>query len=233
MNQDLSKEPSVRPKVWVAWSSGKDSAWTLHRLRSEDRVEVTGLLTTVDQTANRVAVHAVRKELLDAQARAVGLLLTTVVIPSPFANVEYKRAMRQALSSAREQGVTHIAFGDLFLEDIRQYRETMFAGSGVTPLFPLWGLDTHQLARTMVGAGVRAVLTSVDPAQLAPTFAGRIFDQHLLGEPPTWVDPCGERGEFHTFAYAGPMFTKTLPVRLGDVVTRDGFVYTDVLWDKR
>jgi diphthamide synthase (EF-2-diphthine--ammonia ligase) len=137
MNQDLSKEPCVRPKVWVAWSSGKDSAWTLHRLRSEDRVEVTGLLTTVDQTANRVAVHAVRKELLDAQARAVGLLLTRVVIPSPCANVEYERAMRQALSSARKQGVTHIAFGDLFLEDIRQYRETMFAGSGVTPLFPL------------------------------------------------------------------------------------------------
>lgn len=231
MSLDVPQDLPVRPKTRVAWSSGKDSAWTLHVLRTRGVVEVNGLLTTVNRTANRVAVHAVREELLEAQARATGLPLAKGFIPSPCSNVEYERAMLQAVASAREQGVTHIAFGDLFLEDVRRYREAMLAGSGMTPLFPLWGLDTRQLARTMIQAEVRAVLTCVDPARLAPAFAGRTYDHLLLSELPPAVDPCGERGEFHTFAYTGPMFANSLSVTAGEVVTRDGFVYADAVSD--
>jgi uncharacterized protein (TIGR00290 family) len=216
-------------KVLLSWSSGKDSAWALHLLRADPEIELVGLLTSVNETASRVAMHAVREKLLDAQAAAVGLPLTKVYIPQPCSNAEYEAAMGAAVAEAREAGVTHIAFGDLFLEEIRAYREEKLAGSGIEPLFPLWGAPTEELAHEMVDAGLRAVVTCVDPRQLDPAFAGRIYDASLLADLPEGVDPCGERGEMHSFAYAGPMFGEPIAVELGEIVERDGFVFADVL----
>jgi len=224
--------PSDRPRVLLAWSSGKDSAWTLHVLRQDPDVEVVGLLTTVNQTFDRVAMHAVRTDLLGAQAAAVGLPLFTVPIPYPCSNAEYEAAMETAMERARRDGVTAVAFGDLFLEDVRRYREERMQGTGLTPLFPIWGTPTDRLAREMVAAGLRARLTCVDPKKLPDRFAGRDFDAALLaelrdGHPE--VDPCGERGEFHSFAYDGPMFRRAVGIRSGEVVTRDGFVFADLM----
>jgi uncharacterized protein (TIGR00290 family) len=216
-------------RVLVSWSSGKDSAWLVHVLRQAADVELGGLLTTVNQAANRVAMHAVRTELLQAQASALGLPLRTVFIPSPCPNEVYERAMAAAVDAALADGFTHVAFGDLFLEDVRRYREEKLAGSGLTPLFPLFGSDTVSLARDMVGSGLRARLTCVNPAVLDRSFAGREFDAALLRDLPDTIDPCGERGEFHTFAYAGPMFSQPLPIEGGVVVERDGFVFADVM----
>ncbi|HLK89277.1 MAG TPA: ATP-binding protein [Polyangia bacterium] len=218
-----------KPKALLAWSSGKDSAWSLHVLRAEGEVEVVGLLTTINQAFDRVAMHAVRTELLRAQAEAAGLPLWPVSIPWPCSNAEYEAAMAAAMARAGGEGITHVAFGDLFLEDIRRYREERLAPTGMTPLFPLWGTPTGALARRMVEAGLRARLTCVDPRQLDARFAGRDFDAALLDELPPSVDPCGERGEFHTFAHAGPMFSRPVPIRTGEVVTRDGFVFADLL----
>jgi uncharacterized protein (TIGR00290 family) len=218
-----------KPKVLLCWSSGKDSAWTLHILRQRGDVEVVGLLTTINQVHARVAMHAVRVALLEAQAAAVGLPLWKVLIPSPCCNEVYETAMGEAMTKALRHGITTIAFGDLFLEDIRRYRERQLDGSGITPLFPIWGLATDQLARDMVAAGLRARLTCIDPKQLPASFAGREFDAVLMRELPRDVDPCGERGEFHTFAYDGPMFLKPVPVRSGKIVERDGFVFADLL----
>ena len=216
-------------RVLVSWSSGKDSAWLVHVLRQAADVELGGLLTTVNQAANRVAMHAVRTELLQAQASALGLPLRTVFIPSPCPNEVYERAMAAAVGAALADGFTHVAFGDLFLEDVRRYREEKLAGSGLTPLFPLFGSDTVSLARDMVGSGLRARLTCVNPAVLDRSFAGREFDAALLRDLPDTIDPCGERGEFHTFAYAGPMFSQLIPIESGVVVERDGFVFADVM----
>jgi len=218
-----------RPRALLCWSSGKDSAWTLHVLRQRHDVEVVGLLTTINQAYERVAMHAVRVALLEAQADAVGLPLWQVPIPSPCSNQEYEAAMGKAIQRALDAGITAMAFGDLFLEDVRRYRETQLAGTGLTPIFPIWSLPTDALARDMVAAGLRARLTCVDPKQLAASFAGRDFDAALLDELPAGVDPCGERGEFHTFAYDGPMFRHPVPVRTGEIVTRDGFVFADLL----
>lgn len=221
----------MRPKALVAWSSGKDSAWTLHVLRQQGEVDVVGLLTTVNEAFDRVAMHAVRRELVEAQARAAGLPLRTVTIPYPCPNGVYEERTGAAVARAREEGVTRVAFGDLFLEDIRAYRVEKLRGTGVEPLFPIWGkrADTPRLAREMLAAGLRAVITCVDPRQCDPAFAGREFDARLLGELPPAVDPCGENGEFHTFCFAGPMFLEPVPVRVGEVVTRDGFRFADVL----
>jgi uncharacterized protein (TIGR00290 family) len=221
-----------RPRALLAWSSGKDSAWTLNVLRQRAEVEVVGLLTTVNRTFDRVAMHAGRTELLAAQAAAVGLPLTTVEIPYPCSNAEYEAAMGAAVESARESGITAVAFGDLFLEDVRAYREDRLRGSGLTPLFPIWGIPTDALARRMVAAGLRARLTCVDPKALAPRFAGRDFDDTLLADLPAGIDPCGERGEFHSFAYDGPMFERAVPIRTGEVVERDGFVFADLLLER-
>ncbi len=220
-----------RSRVLLSWSSGKDSAWALHLLRQRPDIEVVGLLTTFNEAANRVAMHAVRRELVEAQADAAGLPLWLVLLPWPCPNDEYERRMADAVSRARAEGVTHIAFGDLFLEDIRAYRIAKLAGSGVEPLFPVWAsvAETPRLARDMLAAGLRAVLTCVDPRQLDPAFAGRALDEALLAELPPSVDPCGERGEFHTFCYAGPMFAKEIAIRVGETVTRDGFCFADVL----
>ena len=217
------------PKALLAWSSGKDSAWTLHVLRQRGDVEVVGLLTTINEVHDRVAMHAVRTTLLQTQAAAAGLPLWPVPIPSPCSNREYEASMSAAIRRAKDAGITIMAFGDLFLEDVRHYRETQLASTGITPLFPLWGLPTKELAAQMIRAGLRARLTCVDPKQIAASFVGREFDESLLADLPPGVDPCGERGEFHTFAYAGPMFHRPIPVERGEVVTRDGFVFADLL----
>jgi uncharacterized protein (TIGR00290 family) len=215
--------------VLLAWSSGKDSAWALHLLRERRDVEVVGLLTTLSEAHDRVAMHAVRRTLLEAQAWAAGLPVTVVRIPSPCSNERYEAAMEEAVSAARAAGVRGVAFGDLFLEDVRRYRERQMAPTGLEPVFPLWQRPTDTLARDMLAGGLRATLTCVDPRTLPPSFAGRAFDASLLADLPPGVDPCGENGEFHTFAWDGPMFRAPVPVRAGDVVRRDGFVFADLL----
>lgn len=217
------------PRLLLSWSSGKDSAWTLHRLRAENRYEIAGLVTTINEEHRHVAMHAVRDELLEMQARAVGLPLWRVPLPHPCPNAEYERAMRGLIERARADGVTHMAFGDLFLPDVRAYRERQLAGSGITPVFPLWGADTATLAREMLGGGLRALLTCVDPRQVPRALAGRAYDEALLAALPPGADPCGENGEFHTFCHAGPMFRTPLAVSAGETVERGGFVYADVL----
>jgi uncharacterized protein (TIGR00290 family) len=215
-------------KTLVSWSSGKDSAWLVHRLRQMPDVELAALLTTVNQAAGRVAMHAVRLEVLAAQADALGLPLWTVPIPSPCPNETYERAMQAAVERAVANGFTHVAFGDLFLEDVRRYREARLAGTGLTPLFPLFGADTPRLAREMIDAGLRARITCLNPAVMDRRFAGREFDGELLAELPAAVDACGERGEFHTCVYEGPMFKSAVPIDTGVTVERDGFVFTDM-----
>jgi len=215
-------------KTLISWSSGKDSAWLVHVLRQRPDVQLAGLLTTVNDAARRVAMHAVRVDLLEAQAEALGLPLWQIPIPSPCPNDVYERAMAAAVARAVAEGFTHIAFGDLFLEDIRRYREEKLAGSGLTPLFPLFDADTPRLAREMVASGLGARITCVNPKVIDRSFAGREFDSTLLDELPASVDPCGERGEFHTFAYRGPMFAHEIPIETGITVERDGFVFTDL-----
>jgi uncharacterized protein (TIGR00290 family) len=216
-------------KTLVSWSSGKDSAWMVHMLRGRGDVEIGALLTTVNADAGRVAMHAVRVELLEAQANALGLPLWQIPIPSPCSNEVYERAMASAVRRAVDEGYSQVAFGDLFLEDIRRYREERLRDSGLAPIFPLFGVDTTTLAREMIAAGLRARLTCVDPRALDRRFIGREFDEALLAELPPGVDPCGERGEFHTFAYAGPMFRQPIALETGVVVERDGFVFGDLV----
>jgi uncharacterized protein (TIGR00290 family) len=218
----------TRPRALLSWSSGKDGAWALDALRRRGDVEVVGLLTTIDEAANRVAMHAVRSELLRAQADAAGLPLWPVTIPWPCSNEAYEAAMREVVDRARAESITVMAFGDLFLEDIRRYREDKLAGTGLSPVFPLWGMPTDALARDMIAGGLRARLTCVDPKQLAPSFAGRDFDASLLVDLPASADPCGENGEFHTFAYAGPMFARSIPITTGEIVEDGGFVRADL-----
>jgi uncharacterized protein (TIGR00290 family) len=229
VNELLSRSAAFRPKAWLAWSSGKDSAWALHTVRLAGEFEVVALLTTVNHTHGRVAMHAVRESLLEMQAEAAGLPLVKVAIPSPCSNETYEAAMSEAMERARNEGVRHVIFGDLFLEDIRAYREQKLGACGMTPIFPLWGIETRALAEAMIAGGLRAYLSCVDPRKLRRGFAGRRFDAELLADLPRGVDPCGENGEFHTFACAGPMFGTDLPVTVGEIVERDGFVFADLL----
>lgn len=215
-------------KCLISFSSGKDSAWMVHVLRQRRDIEIAALMTTINDAAQRVAMHGVRTELLQAQADALGLPLWAVPIPSPCPNDVYERTMAAVVARAVADGFTHVAFADLFLEDVRRYREEKLAGSGLTPLFPLFGADTPGLAREMIDAGLRARITCVDPRQLDRGFAGREFDAALLGDLPSSVDPCGERGEFHTFAWSGPMFSRAIDIQTGITVERDGFVFTDL-----
>lgn len=215
-------------KTLLAWSSGKDSAWTLHILRRQG-IEVSALLTTINQAADRVAMHGVRRTVLEAQAEATGIPLWQVPLPWPCTNDDYEVRMADACRRAVGEGFDTIAFGDLFLRDIRAYRERQLAGSGLTPIFPLWELPTAQLARDMVAGGLRARLSCVDSRQLDGSFSGREFDPSLLASLPDSVDPCGENGEFHTCVYDAPVFRAPIPIRSGEVRNVDGFVYTDLL----
>jgi len=216
-------------RVLLSWSTGKDSAWSLHVLRQDLNVEVIGLLTTVNTTHERVAMHSTRLALAKAQAHAVGLPLRVIPLPWPCSNELYEREMRGAVEDAVENGATHIAFGDLFLEDVRAYRIKQLEGSGLQPLFPIWGQSTEALARRMIDAGVTAVVTCVDSKRLSPSFAGRTFDHGFLHDLPAGVDPCGENGEFHTCVLAGPMFRETLRASVGEVVVRDSFCFADLV----
>ena len=215
-------------RALVSWSSGKDSAWALHLLRQQG-VEVAGLLTTLNAVADRVAMHAVRRALVEAQAAAAGVPLRGVPLPWPCSNDQYQSLMAEACRGAVADGIGAIAFGDLFLRDVREYRERMLAGSGLEPLFPLWQSPTRDLAREMIRSGLRARITCVDKKALDPRFAGREFDLALLADLPPQIDPCGENGEFHTFAYDGPMFRHPIPVAAGELRDADGFVFADLL----
>ena len=220
-----------RPKAVVSWSSGKDSAFSLYEVRHAGELDVVGLLTTVTETFARVSMHGVRESVLEAQAVAAGLPLYRVSIPSPCPNEVYEAKMADMVRRLRLDGVTQVVFGDLYLQDIRRYREQHLAGTGITPVFPLWGRPTEALARTMIRSGLRATLVAVDPRKLPARFAGRAFDESLLADLPAGTDPCGENGEYHTCVTAGPMFTAPLRVHPGPVVERDGFVFADVIPD--
>ncbi|MGB6846294.1 MAG: hypothetical protein WBE09_15480 [Candidatus Acidiferrales bacterium] len=228
-NSKTKTGDAARPKAWLAWSSGKDSAWALHIVREAGEFEVVALLTTVNRTYERVAMHAVRESLLEMQAAAAGLPLVKAPIPSPCSNEIYEAAMNAAMQRARDEDVRHVIFGDLFLEDIRAYREANLARCGMTPVFPLWQKDTARLAEEMLAGGLSARLTCVDPRKLGREFAGRRFDADLLRDLPASVDPCGENGEFHTFACAGPMFREPIGIEAGEIVERDGFIFADFL----
>jgi uncharacterized protein (TIGR00290 family) len=220
-----------KPKALIAWSSGKDSAWALHEVRRAGEYDVVGALTTITETFGRVSIHGVREELLMAQLAAAGLPPIIVQIPYPCPNETYEARMAAATADAKAAGITHMIFGDLFLADVRAYREQKLAGTGITPVFPLWGRPTPALAREMIAAGVEAYLACVDCKRLAKDFAGRRFDQALADFPAT-VDPCGENGEFHSFVAAGPMLRGAVPVDVGETVERDGFAYADLTIDR-
>lgn len=219
----------LKPRAWLSWSSGKDSAWALHEVRRRDKIEVVGLLTSVTEPYDRVSMHGVRRELLLAQAEAVGLPMHCVPIPAPCSNEAYEEAMREAVAVAEAQGVEQMVFGDLFLEDIREYRESRLAGTGIRPVFPLWERPTRELAREMIAAGLVAHVTSLDPRKMPRELAGGRFDEEFLARLPAEADPCAENGEFHTCVSAGPMFREPIPVETGETVERDGFVFTDLL----
>jgi uncharacterized protein (TIGR00290 family) len=225
----VNSAPSNRKKVLLSWSGGKDSAWALHILRQTPGVEVAALLTTINEHFSRVAIHGYRETLLDLQAAAAGLPVWKVPLPWPCSNADYESRMAEVCARAVRDQFDAVAFGDLFLEDIRAYRVERLAGTGLEPLFPVWGIPTDQLAREMIAGGLSAHITCLDPRRLSASFCGRIFNADLLRDLPPDVDPCGERGEFHTFACAGPMFPHPIPVRYTHSVERDGFVYGDLV----
>jgi len=225
----VSSGPSSPPKALISWSSGKDSAFALHEIRRAGEFEIVGALTTVTENFGRVSIHGVRQEILLAQLDAAGLPPRIVPIPYPCPNAIYETRMGEAVASAVRDGVTHIIFGDLFLADIRAYRERQLAGSGVTPVFPLWQRPTLPLAQAMIESGMETYLATVDLRKLPAEFAGRKFDLQLLADLPDGVDPCGENGEFHTCVVAGPMFARSLPVTTGERIERDGYAYCDLV----
>ena len=213
----------------MSWSSGKDSAWALYQLQQDPEIELAGLYCTVNKEFDRVAMHGVRVELLQKQAKSIGLPLQIIEIPNPCNNIEYKDIMQQFVESAQKDEIEYFAFGDLFLEDIRQYREENLKDTGIAALFPLWGIPTDKLAREIVQSGMKAVITCIDPRQVSKDFVGREYDENFLRSLPDTIDPCGENGEFHSFAFDGPMFKETIDVIPGEIVQRDGFVFADFL----
>jgi uncharacterized protein (TIGR00290 family) len=219
----------VKKTTLLSWSSGKDSAWALHVLRQDPDIDVVGLFSTFNQAFDRIAMHGVRIELARHQAENAGLPIRLIPIPHPCSDDEYAAIMERFVERARQQRVDCFAFGDLLLEDVRQYREERLTATGIAPLFPLWGLPTGELSREMVGSGLRAITTCLDPQYLSEEFAGQEYDASFLDRLPAGVDPCGENGEFHTFAFDGPMFRQPVSVRVGETVSRDGFVFTDLL----
>lgn len=220
---------SVRPKALISWSSGKDSAFALHEVLRAGEIDVVGALTTVTETFGRVSIHGVRQEILRTQLDAAGLPTRIVPIPYPCPNEIYEMRIGDAVAQAVRDGITHIIFGDLFLADIRAYREQKLAGTGITPLFPLWERPTPALAQEMIATGFEAWIATVDLKKLPADFAGRRFDTQLLADLPDGIDRCGENGEFHTCVVAGPIFSRRLPVRPGERVERDGYAYCDLL----
>src|SRR5436190_19533620 len=219
MTRQQANGRTAHPKILVSWSTGKDSAWMLHQINQQYPHAAAGLLTTTNQAFDRVAMHAVRRELLEAQAKAAQLPLHVVPLPWPCSNEQYESIMRAAIAGFVADGFTHVAFGDLFLEDVRHYREDRLAGSGLEPLFPIWKTKPpRDLAHDMIDAGLQARLTCIDPRKLDRSFAGRAFDAELLHDLPSTCDPCGENGEFHSFACAGPMFTEAIAATVGDIV---------------
>jgi uncharacterized protein (TIGR00290 family) len=219
----------VRKKVLLSWSSGKDSAWALHVLRQQAELEVVGLLSTINEQFERVAMHAVRTTLLQRQAESAGLPLRLIKLPFPCSNEVYEERMSELIGAAQAEGIEVIAFGDLFLTEVREYREKMLVGTGLTPLFPLWGQPTAKLARAMIAGGLRAQITCIDPRYLPAVLAGCEYNNNFLQALPAGVDPCGENGEFHSFAFAGPMFSHPVEFSVGQTVERDGFIFTDLL----
>jgi uncharacterized protein (TIGR00290 family) len=227
----MTSRPNTRPKALISWSSGKDSAFALHEIRQSGEFDVVGAVTTVTETFGRVSIHGVRQEILLAQLKAAGLPPCVVPIPYPCPNEIYEARMGEAVAQAVKDGITHMIFGDLYLAEIRAYREQKLAGTGITPVFPLWEKPTDALARAMVASGLRAFLATVDLKKLPAEFAGRAFDEKLLADLPEGVDPCGENGEFHTCVVAGPMFSNPLEVKRGERVERDGYAYCDLALD--
>ena len=223
----------MRKKTLLSWSSGKDSAWALYRLQQEPGIEVAGLFCTVNQEFDRVAMHGVRRELLDLQAERAGLPLDVIDIPYPCSNDEYEARMIAFIEQAKADQVEYCAFGDLYLEEVRRYREDNLAGTGITPLFPLWGIPTGELSREMINNGLKAIVTCIDPKSMPEQFAGKEYNESFLADIPNGVDPCGENGEFHSFAFAGPMFKESIEVSAGEIVHRDGFVFSELLLNAR
>jgi len=223
----------MKKQTLVSWSSGKDCAWALHSLRQQSEVDVVGLFSTVNQEFERVAMHAVRNELVRQQAKSLGLPIQLIPIPYPCDDSAYGDIMKAFITQAKKQGVECIAFGDLFLESVRKYREDNLAGTGITPIFPLWGIPTEKLSREMVNSGLRAKVTCIDPKQLSADFSGRDYDESFLQDLPPHVDPCGENGEFHSFVYDGPMFEKKLSIHTGETLSRDGLVFTDLMLEEK
>lgn len=219
----------MKTKTLLSWSSGKDSAWALHVLRQQEDTEVVGLFCTFNKKFERGAMHAVRNELISKQAESIGLPLYLIPIPDPCSDKEYRTIMGDFIQRAKSQGIDSIAFGDLFLEEVRSYRETNLADTGIMPLFPLWGMPTKELSKEMINSGLRAKITCIDPKYLSADFAGNEYDKAFLEQIPDSVDPCGENGEFHSFVYDGPMFKNKVNICVGETVKRGAFVYTDLL----
>jgi uncharacterized protein (TIGR00290 family) len=226
----MNKTNFIKNKVLISWSSGKDSAYALHHVLQTNQYEVVGLLSTLTEEYDRVSMHSTRHELLKKQAERLGLSLYPVFIPSVCSNTLYEERMENALYQATKNGITHIVFGDLFLEEIKKYRESKLETTNIIPLFPLWGKNTLNLAKEMINAGIKAVVTCIDPKKLDSSFVGRQFDEQLLNDFPKGIDPCGENGEFHTFVYDAPIFNQPIPISLGKIVERSGFIFRDVMY---
>ena len=216
-------------RTLLSWSSGKDGAWALHVLRRDPSVEIVGMFTVVNERFNRVSMHSTRAELLRRQAAAAGLKLRTVSLPDPCTNGRYEDVMERFTADCAQDGIERIAFGDLFLEDVRRYRESRLSGTGIVPMFPLWGTPSSELAEEMLASGLEAYISSVDLARLPAGFAGRLWSRELLRDFPSGVDPCGENGEIHTIVVSGPMFEQRIEVEVGEIVQRDGFAYADII----
>ena len=224
----INKE-NMKSKVLMSWSSGKDSAWALYKLQQNPEIDLVGLFCTVNKKFDRVAMHGVRVELLQKQAWSIGLPLEIIEIPYPCSNAEYEKIMGQFVERAKRKNIEYFAFGDLFLEDVRNYREEKLKGSGIKPIFPVWGIPTDKLLREMISGGLKAVITCINPKQIAEEFVGKKLDENFLYSLPKNIDPCGENGEFHSFVFNGPMFKEKIEIFVGDIVHRNGFVFADVL----
>ncbi len=218
----------MKRKTLMSWSSGKDSAWALYKLQQDPEIDLRGLFCTVNKEFNRVAMHAVRVELLKHQSTSIGLPLEIIEIPYPCTDEIYGEIMGQFVERAKKDNIEYFAFGDLYLEDVRNYREDKLKGSGIKPIFPLWGTPTDTLSREMINSGLRALTTCVDPKQISEEFIGKEYNESFLKDLPEGVDPCGEKGEFHSFVFDGPMFKEPIEISLGNVVNRDNFIFIDV-----